>query len=416
MQTLSVRFADERVAELADDRGRMTLRYVPGAVPALSRRLPVEGAPYADAACRAFFANLLPEGVFREQLCRRLALPASDDFALLALLGADCAGAVAFETEGEGAEPPSYAPIAEARLRDWLRQPASRPSPVDVPGLRCAISGAQDKLVVHLADGEPYLCERGAPSTLILKPDIAEDFSRIELSALNELFCMRLAAAVGLRVPRCFWFAGAFASQRYDRAAQGSRLLRVHQEDFTQLLGMAPASKYQVGWKQCFEIVDRHVANAEDARRELVERLLFNLLIGNADAHGKNFALLFGASGARLAPGYDLLCTQAYPSLSEAFAMQVGPARRQSELTALAWQELAFEARLPLDWIKARGGELCGAVQLALRELGPQVVSENPGLKTDIYPSRRREDFLAKLADIMVGNCKRVARSLLVRA
>ena len=144
--------------------------------------------------------------------------------------------------------------------------------------------------------------------------------------------------------------------------------------------------------------------------------MLFNLLIGNADAHGKNFAVLFGSQGPQLAPAYDLLCTQAYPALTEAFVMRIGPARRQDELTAQAWQELAKEARLPLEWLKQRGAELCGAVQLALRELGPQICGHNPALLADIYPARRREDFFRKLVDVMVGNCKRVGRALAARA
>jgi serine/threonine-protein kinase HipA len=269
---------------------------------------------------------------------------------------------------------------------------------------------------LHLADGEPYLCERGAPSTVILKPDISEGFERIELSALNELFCMQLALAVGLRAPKSFWFAGAFAVDRFDRAPLGGRLARLHQEDFVQLLGLPPSAKYDVGWRQCFELCDRYVASPEAARRELVDRLLLNLLIGNADAHGKNFALLFGPGGVTLAPAYDLLCTQVYPRLSDAFSMRIGPARRQEELTALAWQELSRDARLPLEWIKQRGSELSAAVQLELEDLGPRILAENPALRADIYPARRRDDFMLKLADIVVGNCKRVARSLLARA
>jgi serine/threonine-protein kinase HipA len=415
--SLKVCFAQQHVADLTHDRGRSSLRYVAGAEHAVARRLPVRPESYPHDACHAFFANLLPEAGFRDGLCRRLGMPVEDDFALLGLLGQDCAGAVTLEpTVHRGSEPPSYAPLSEAELREWLRQPLSRPSPERVAGLRCAISGAQDKVVVHLVDGEPYLCERGAPSTVILKPDIADGFDRIQLSALNELFCMQLAAAVGLKVPATFWFAGAFATQRYDRVSVGSRLQRVHQEDFAQLLGRPPTAKYEIGWRHCFELVDLHVRGAEGARRELIERLFFNLLIGNGDAHGKNFALLFGPEGPELAPGYDLLCTQAYPTLSESFSMKIGPARRQEELSALAWQELALEARLPLDWIKQRGLELCSKVQLALRDLGPQIVTRNPTLKTDIYPLRRRDDFFAKLADIMVGNCKRVARALAARA
>ena len=417
VESIPVRFAEQHVAELTHDRRRLGLRYREAAERAIACRLPVRADSYPHEACQPFFANLLPEAGFRDGLCRRLGWPVADEFALLRLLGQDCAGAVALGGEAvSGSQAPSYAPIPEQELREWLKKPLSRPSAVDVAGLRCAISGAQDKLVIHLADGEPYLCERGAPSTLILKPDIADDFDRIRLSALNELFCMQLARAVGLRVPKTFWFAGAFAAQRYDRVAQGSRLTRLHQEDFAQLLGRPPTAKYEIGWRHCFELVDLHVRDGEGARRELVERMFFNLLIGNGDAHGKNFALLFGPDGPELAPGYDLLCTQAYPSLSETFSMKIGPARRQEELSALCWQELAREARLPLEWVKQRGAELCSKLQLALRDLGPHIVSENPTLKTDIYPMRRRDEFFAKLADIMVGNCKRVGRALLARA
>jgi serine/threonine-protein kinase HipA len=227
---------------------------------------------------------------------------------------------------------------------------------------------------------------------------------------------MQLASAVGLSAPRSFWFAGAFAVERFDRVFEGSRLWRLHQEDFAQLLGVPPQAKYDIRWRDCFALVDRHLADAETARKQLVERLLFNLLVGNGDAHGKNFALLFGPNGAELAPAYDILCTQIYPALSETFAMRIGPARRQDELTALAWQELGKESRLPLEWIKQRGAELSSAVLLALRELPPQIFSQNPALATDIYPARRREDFFRKLVDVMVGNCKRVGRSLLARA
>jgi len=392
------------------------LHYLDALAPAIGRRLPTRDAAYTDDECRAFIANLLPEGDWRGLLCRRLALPPNDDFGLLRALGHDCAGAVAFEEPSLDQAGAAYTPLPEAELRRWLKDALVRPSPQEAPGLRRALSGAQDKLILHLAEGEPYLCERGAPSTVIIKPDIVGGFKGVELSALNELFCMQLASAVGLRAPRSFWFGGAYAVERFDRVFQGSQLRRVHQEDFAQLLGLPPAAKYDISWRDCFAVVKQQLGDVEGARQELVERMLFNLLIGNADAHGKNFAVLFSEDGAQLAPVYDLLCTQAYPALSETFVMKVGPARRQDELTALAWQELANEARLPLAWVKARGAELCSAVQLALRELPSHICAENPALLVDISPARRRDDFFRKLVDVMVGNCKRVARSLMIRA
>lgn len=415
MESLPIHFSDERVGELTHDRGRLGLRYESEAAPWVSRRLPAQGAPHAEPDCRAFVANLLPEGDWRGLLCRRLALPTTDDFGLLRHLGHDCAGAVVFDDASAGGAA-QYSPLPEAELRRWLADPLARPTPSEAPGLRRALAGAQDKLILHVADGEAYLCERGAPSTVILKPDIAGGFRGVELSALNELFCMQLARAVGLRAPRSFWFAGAYAVERFDRVLDGSRLRRVHQEDFAQLLGVLPEDKYEVGWRECFAVVERHLPSSEPARRELVERLLFNLMIGNADAHCKNFALLFEPTGVALAPAYDLLCTQVYPALSDSFVMRVGPARRQSQLTAAAWQELARDARLPLEWIRERGSALASAVQLALRDLGPQIVQANPQLSSDISPLARRDEFLRQLCDVMIGNCKRVARSLLARA
>ena len=397
------------------DRGRLQLRYAPSAT-AVARRLPVRDAAYGDEECRPYVANLLPEGDWRGMLCRRLALPPGDDFGLLRQLGHDCAGAITFDDPSLEHTGDTYTPLPEPELRRWLKDPLLRPSPAEAPGLRRALAGAQDKLILHLAEGEAYLCERGAPSTVIVKPDIVGGFNGVQLTALNELFCMQLAGAVGLSVPKTFWCAGAFAVQRFDRVLDGSRLSRVHQEDFAQLLGVLPAAKYEITFRDCLRVVDQNLKDSEAARKELVERLLFNLLIGNGDAHGKNFALLFGAEGARLAPAYDLLCTQVYPSLSQAFVMKVGPARRQDELSALAWQELAKDARVSLDWLKQRGAELCAAVQLALRELPSHISLQNPALSADIYPARRRDEFFRQLVDVMVGNCKRVGRALLARA
>ncbi len=416
MESLPIHFEERPIGELTHDRGRLGLRYAVETPTAIAQRLPIQLAAYSDEECRPFLANLLPEGDWRDLLCRRLALPPTDDFGLLRHLGHDCAGAVTFEEPGQEHAGGVYTPLPEPELRRWLKDPLVRPTPEQAPGLRRALAGAQDKLILHLAEGEPYLCERGAPSTIIVKPDISGSFNGVELSALNELFCMQLARAVGLRAPRSFWFAGAFAVERFDRVFVGSQLRRVHQEDFAQLLGLPPAAKYDITWRDCFAVVDRHLKDAEAARRELIERLLFNTLIGNADAHGKNFALLFGSQGAELAPAYDLLCTQAYPALSEAFVMRIGPARRQDELTALAWQQLAQDARLPLEWIKQRGLELSSALQLALRELPSQICAQNPALLADIYPARRRDDFFRKLVDVIVGNCKRVGRALLARA
>ena len=129
---LSVRFEQEHVAELAHDRGRSSLQYLAGAERAVSRRLPVRSESYAHEACHSFFANLLPEAGFRDGLCRRLALPVEDDFALLSLLGQDCAGAVTLlRPIQRDSEPPSYA-VGALTVAGWRPAP---PPPLKLPAM-----------------------------------------------------------------------------------------------------------------------------------------------------------------------------------------------------------------------------------------------------------------------------------------
>ncbi|KQM70616.1 hypothetical protein ASE72_14570 [Sphingomonas sp. Leaf20] len=58
----------------------------------------------------------------------------------------------------------------------------------------------------------------------------------------------------------------------------------------------------------------------------LVSVAIFNLVIGNADAHGKNFSFVLDDLGPRLAPFYDLLSTIHWPALASRMAMRLGSA------------------------------------------------------------------------------------------
>src|SRR5882672_10658208 len=119
---------DRRVGYVEPVGASLRFKYDEGA-PALSVRLPPRTAPYEDAECRPFFANLLPEGGLRLSLCRQLRIAPEDDFALLAAIGTDCAGAVSVRSE-ESWKPDSakYVRTTEAELRKWVKNPAARPS------------------------------------------------------------------------------------------------------------------------------------------------------------------------------------------------------------------------------------------------------------------------------------------------
>jgi serine/threonine-protein kinase HipA len=355
---LHVWLRDKLVGELQqDEHGQLRFRYAaawlaaPDALP-LSVSLPLRAEPFSQKLARPFFAGLLPEETNRGLIAKSFGISKNNDFALLDRIGGECAGAVSLMPEGappNGSEPGAYEPIDDATLARLLADLPKRPLLAGQKGLRLSLAGAQNKMAVART-GEGYAMPlNGAPSTHILKPPSPHFAGLIE----NECYCMKLAATVGLNV------AGVrigraqdspfLEIERYDRRhLPDGTLERIHQEDFCQALCVAPELKYQSeggpGLKRCFELV-RSVSSvpAVDLLR-LFDAVVFNYLIGNGDAHGKNFSLLYEGRDIRLAPLYDLVCTQAYPELSRAMAMKLGGERNPEDVVARNWRKFADEA------------------------------------------------------------------------
>ncbi len=297
----------------------------------LSASLPKRAEPFRRRECRPFFGGLLPEESQRDAAAQALGVSRANDFALLDRLGGDVAGALQLLPPGE--VPATLAadqrptPLDEAGLIRVLDALPVRPLLAGEDGLRLSLAGVQSKVPVVLVDGSVALPAPGQPTTHILKPPI----SRFPATTENEAFVMRLAAAVGLDVapvePRVVRDRTFLLVQRYDRAiGDGGRVRRVHQEDFCQALGVPPETKYAgeggPTLKDCFALLRRVAARPAVEVLKLLDAVIFNVIAGNADAHGKNFSILYDADGPRLAPLYDLLATVAYPDLPTKFAMQ----------------------------------------------------------------------------------------------
>ena len=297
----------------------------------ISLSLPLETATHSGNAVKAFFSGLLPEQSVRARLARCLGLSKTNPFALLEAVGGDCAGAVALYPHGT--KPPALSDDIEVlddkQLGEVLALIKRRPMLAGDDGYRFSLAGAQDKLAVGLREGRVALIKGGAPTTHILKPII----EGIKDSVHNELFCMRLAKKMGLDAPKTsLGFAGDtpyYLVERYDRhTATNGTITRIHQEDFCQALGIAPEKKYEAeggpNIAACLDAITNHTAHPAADQMKLLNRVLFNYLIGNADAHGKNFALLYKGDKPELAPVYDLLSTAIYPDLSQKMAMRIG--------------------------------------------------------------------------------------------
>ena len=316
------------------------------AVP-LSFSLPLQEASYEDDAARPFFANLLPESQVRDALARQLGISVQNDFAMLEAIGGECAGAVSLlPSEGTLNQQGEYRPLSDDELHQWISHLPQQPLLMG-EGVRLSLAGAQNKLPVFIDNGQVYLPRGINPSSHILKPAI----SGLEGTVDNEAFCMQLAARIGLAVPEATLRLGQdrlYQVSRYDRQIESDgQIHRIHQEDFCQALAVPPDQKYEKeggpSLAQCFSLIRQHSMQPLPDVKAMLEWVVFNYLIGNADAHAKNLSLLTPREGPRLAPFYDLLCTAVYPSLNEHLAMRIGGEDRPDWVIARKWLVFAEE-------------------------------------------------------------------------
>lgn len=349
---------------------------------ALSLALPTTETTFTPTRSRPFFEALLPEGGVREQIASQLKLAASDSYGLLAELGRDCAGAIQIMEARHMSEPPAVHWLDDAGLDDLIASLPSRPLGLSTEDgrLRLSLAGVQRKAVL-VRDaagrfGEPLY---GMPSTHILKPDPAD--GEYPAIAVNEFFCMTLAARCGLVAARVELerYAGrpCVVVERYDRDLTGSPAARRHQEDLCQALGITPDFKYQhPGWRQpsfagLAELLDRYGLQPGLDRLAAAEATVFNYLIGNADAHAKNVSLLHEPDGVRLAPLYDLVSTSAYPDLNRQLALGIGDVFEPDDVDSVAWEDFAIDLGLSPSAFHRRRARLADVVlghALALRQ------------------------------------------------
>lgn len=375
---LSVWWDDAVVGELRlDEHGDISFVYnvdwlADTARPALSVSLPKRAEPFGRRECRPFFDGLLPEESALENVARALGISKGNDFALLKALGGDVAGALSL-WPAEGTLPKydgktQTKPLTDAALVKLLETLPKRPLLAGQEGLRLSLAGAQVKLPVVLVDGRIALPVPGQPTTHILKPPI----KRFPATTENEAFAMQLAADVGLHVApievRVTKGQPYLLITRYDRVAEtDGHVRRLHQEDFCQALGILPERKYATEggptFRTGFELLRTAASSPAIEVLRLLDAAIFNFIIGNADAHGKNFSLLYADDGTMLAPLYDLMCTVAYPDLSAKAAMKIGGASTIKDLTPRTWQKFAEETKLGAAFVRRRVKELADAAK-----------------------------------------------------
>ena len=350
--------------------------------------MPLREDPWVGAVARNWFCNLLPEGAVRQAIVQRLRIPHGDDFALLAAIGGECAGAVSVRVPGAGQMDGDDADDAETDLEAalFLQGDVGGEGSWALAGtpMRLSLAGAQDKLaVVAQADGRLRLPHRGEPSTHVLKPDSRRFGGLRDAEALG----LALARAVGLDAAagRLVDVLGrpALLVERYDRVrAPDGTLQRLHQEDFCQALGYPDGLKYEAGGgpglAACSALV-RKLALGPAAVQGLLDWVVFNALIGNADAHAKNLSLLCDRDGRRrLAPLYDLVPTIYLPEslVDRTPALRIGQAARIDQVGADDWAAFAAAAGYRKPYVLDRVRSLAALILERLMDVGAGVVEQ----------------------------------------
>ena len=375
VKELSVRLYGLQVGVLRLVNGKMEFTYDEGAQNQISLSLPLQKEPFKEKACRAFFGGLLPENTnMRELLAKKYNINVNDDFKLLKEIGRDCAGALSFHEMDEPQKHYQMVKIegsilSEEELKKYLEELPYRP----YLGKRLSLAGAQEKTAVCVIDDKIALPDDDVPTTHIIKTALPKYSQSIQ----NEYICMKAAKEMGLdvadveiRKAEDIYF---LLIKRFDRKYSNNlECERILQEDFAQSLGVQARDKYKVTFRDCLKVLNQ-TATPANSKLKFVKQVTFNYLIGNTDAHAKNFSVYLTQGDISLTPAYDLLCSSIY-DCDQRIAMKIGKAKYYAEVEAEDWEVFAHDLDISYKLVQT---ELARQ-----KELLPKVI-ENLAKKLD---------------------------------
>ena len=339
---LSVRRNGIEVGILSLINGKMEFLYNETAKFPISLSMPLQKDSFKEKVCRAYFGGLLPENPnMRELLSKKYKININNDFKLLEAIGRDCAGAISFHNVDEIETKADYSAIkgkvlSDDELKKHIEELPYRP----YMGNRLSLAGAQEKTAVCLIDGKIAIPDEDVPTTHIIKTALPKYIQSIQ----NEYICMKAAKEIGLQVPnveiRNIDGLEFLLIERFDRDVKKGKIKRILQEDFAQSIGVQSRDKYDVTFRDCLQVLNQTSVPAK-SKMEFLKRVIFNYLIGNTDAHSKNFSISFSDENyITLTPAYDLLCSSVY-DCDQRIAMKIGKAKYYKDVTEQDWKLFA---------------------------------------------------------------------------
>lgn len=340
-ETLEVRLGGEKIGHLTRTKNGARFAFseevasVHPSSPLLSTALCVQEEPFDAQRTFSWFSGLLPEDARLDELQRFYGVAEGDYFGLLAQIGWECAGAVEVMPSEDWAlarasqELPREKRLTPEELSARLAALPSHPYD-DASSLRVSLGGFQEKLCVtarpedwaaaepgHRALSSAALPLDGAPSTHILKPQPQGRLAGlVEAEAWGMEVARHVTETAGSAILDLPDAPSTLVVERFDRVETERGLVRLHQEDCAQALGIEPGRKYAATatptksdptYKGIAELLSRYAADSLEERKRLLRHLFVNTVLGNTDAHAKNYALLHGGDEVCLAPLYDVV-------------------------------------------------------------------------------------------------------------
>ena len=395
--------------------------------PALPFEPPTNG--YAAGAVKRFVENLLPEGRALDITATTFRVSKSNIYALISALGTETTGAFRFWRSDETPPPVAAKPPREVTRDELDKRIAERdeiPLALWDGKVRMSIAGVQDKMMVWLDrplddGGRLFLVEPPLASTHILKPDPARHVT--PHLVVNEHFCMSLARRMKLPVAEVRIYRSprpVLVVRRFDRVVESGNgaavpaVRRLHIIDACQASDLPESFKYErnlgsgehvrhiregVSFEVLFQRVEQTV-NKAVARMTLLRWALFQFLIGNSDAHGKNFSFYVRREGLDPAPWYDLVSVVQYPGIDHELAMAWGDEFSLADVRAFQLADFARRCGIDRNLLKREAGRLA---KLAAEHAPMQALADD-------YVDDAERAFARRLSDFVVRQGNRLTR------
>lgn len=279
------------------------------------------GKKYSSRDVKSYIENLLPEGDGLDSFINYVHISKNNKFGLLKVIGNETSGALSFISGNKIDIPTSFREITNEEMAERIEDKETLPIFIWDEKPRLSVAGVQEKLPVCKKNNAYGLAEGELSSTHILK------FDKNNLNlVLNEYMSLKLAKAAGINIPNAeiVEFNGnlVLEVERFDRKMiNGDYIEKVHVIDSCQALSLLSSYKYE-----------RNFGSSEDVKNiregvsftklkelstftkipivyfnEILKWTIFNLIIGNSDAHGKNISFFVDKDGLNLTPFYDLV-------------------------------------------------------------------------------------------------------------